>query len=180
MAFCSKKATLGGKATNLLLGRYSYHIIPSPLPFLACGGILALVAEPKPDPKFVNRKRLTSLTSFFRVITRIQERLVHILNANEANWPTNIQNHALHLLRSGEVTSFPVLMRRVLEDVRQDTQQGKGKGEANGSDSKSNGDGGKKAVNGADQKPNLALPQAVIDEAVKITRECLEEIATLE
>ncbi|CAI4219391.1 unnamed protein product [Parascedosporium putredinis] len=37
-----------------------------------------------------------------------------------------------------------------------------------------------KAVNGADQKPNLALPQAVIDEAVKITRECLEEIATLE
>lgn len=113
-------------------------------------------------------------------VRRIQERLVHTLNANEANWPTNIQNHALHLLRSGEVTSFPVLMRRVLEDVRQDTQQGKGKGEANGSDSKSNGDGGKKAVNGADQKPNLALPQAVIDEAVKITRECLEEIATLE
>jgi hypothetical protein len=115
---------------------------------------------------------------------RIQDRLLHALNANQANWPTHIQNHALSLLRSGEVTSFPALLNRVLEDVRQDTQLGKGAegASANGAgDSKTNGDATKKAaVNGADQKNNLALPQTVIDEALQATRECLEEIAYLE
>ncbi|PKS10064.1 hypothetical protein jhhlp_004689 [Lomentospora prolificans] len=114
-------------------------------------------------------------------VRRIQDRLIHTLNAHQANWPTNIQNHALQLLRSGEVTSFPALLRRVLEDVRQDTQLGKsGETSTNGADSKANGDANKKAVNGADQMPNLAVPQAVVDEALQITRECLEEIAYLE
>ena len=31
------------------------------------------------------------------------------------------ENHALSLLRSGEITTFPTLRRRVIDDVRQDT-----------------------------------------------------------
>ncbi|KAI1369181.1 hypothetical protein F5Y08DRAFT_184355 [Xylaria arbuscula] len=52
---------------------------------------------------------------------KIQERFLHSLNAHSSNWPSAIQSHALALLRSGEVTTFPALMRRVLEDVRRDS-----------------------------------------------------------
>jgi hypothetical protein len=34
-------------------------------------------------------------------------------------------------------------------------------------------------VNGADQKPSLAMPEAVVAQALKVTRECLEDIAYL-
>jgi len=55
------------------------------------------------------------------VSSRIQESLLHALHASPANWPTLIQNHALHLLRSGEIHTFPQLMTQVLEDIRLDS-----------------------------------------------------------
>ena len=121
---------------------------------------------------------------------RIQERLLHSLNADPANWPTNVENHALSLLRSGEASSFPALLRRVIEDVRQDTELRRSESssaaagsEANGAGNdggKANGDASKKGVNGSEKRPDLAVPQAVVEEALKATRECLEDIAYLE
>lgn len=52
---------------------------------------------------------------------RIQEHLLHTLHASPTNWPTLIQNHALSLLRSGEIHTFPQLMERVLEDIKSDS-----------------------------------------------------------
>ncbi|KAI1200386.1 hypothetical protein F5X97DRAFT_293293 [Nemania serpens] len=52
--------------------------------------------------------------------TRIQEYFLHSLDAHNSNWPSAIQSHALALLRSGEVNTFPALVRRVLEDVQRD------------------------------------------------------------
>ncbi|KAK7746128.1 hypothetical protein SLS62_009507 [Diatrype stigma] len=54
-------------------------------------------------------------------ITKIQEQLLHSLDAHPSNWPSAVQTHALALLRSGEASTFPALVRRVLEDVRHDT-----------------------------------------------------------
>jgi hypothetical protein len=50
---------------------------------------------------------------------------------------------------------------------------------ANG-DAKTNGD--KKTVNGANAEPKLALavPDTVITEALKVTRECLEAVVSVE
>ncbi|RWA14325.1 hypothetical protein EKO27_g817 [Xylaria grammica] len=53
--------------------------------------------------------------------SKIQERFLHSLDAHGSNWPSAIQSHALALLRSGEVSTFPALIRRVLEDVRRDS-----------------------------------------------------------
>ena len=105
------------------------------------------------------------------------------------------------MLRSGEVTSFPALLRRVLEDVRQDTafspsgatNTTNGKAAANGT-SDENGatavvNGSKKgdATNGAatngntnSDRPSLAIPQTVVDEALKVTRDCLETVCELD
>ncbi|KAI2626510.1 hypothetical protein GGR54DRAFT_474467 [Hypoxylon sp. NC1633] len=54
-------------------------------------------------------------------IDKIQDHLLHALNAHPSNWPSAVQTHALALLRSGDVTTFPALVRRVLEDVRHET-----------------------------------------------------------
>ncbi|RYP49169.1 hypothetical protein DL768_005047 [Monosporascus sp. mg162] len=54
-------------------------------------------------------------------IAKIQEHLLHSLDAHPSNWPSTVESHALSLLRSGEVSTFPALIRRVLEDVRHDT-----------------------------------------------------------
>ncbi|RYP28743.1 hypothetical protein DL767_007086 [Monosporascus sp. MG133] len=54
-------------------------------------------------------------------IAKIQEHLLHSLDAHPSNWPSAVESHALSLLRSGEVSTFPALIRRVLEDVRHDT-----------------------------------------------------------
>ncbi|KAI1247242.1 hypothetical protein MGN70_011129 [Eutypa lata] len=54
-------------------------------------------------------------------ITKIQEQLLHSLDAHPSNWPSAVQTHALTLLRTGEASTFPALIRRVLEDVRHDT-----------------------------------------------------------
>ncbi|ROT42823.1 hypothetical protein SODALDRAFT_347701 [Sodiomyces alkalinus F11] len=129
-------------------------------------------------------------------VQRIQERLLHALHANKANWPTHVQSHALDMLRSGDVTTFPTLLRRVLEDVRHDTltrpQAAPDAHKANGT--KTNGVSGSPAASSpapltstsapsassfavaADGKPTLALPTAVVEEMLKVVRESLEEI----
>lgn len=125
---------------------------------------------------------------------RIQDHLLHSLHSHSSNWPTTIQNHALSLLRSGEVTTFPALLRRVIEDVRQDTALSPNTAKAvNGTGSAEEGSGGvngKKAegTNGATNngtaagtgRPSLAVPDSVVDEALKVTRECLDTVCELD
>ncbi|TWU72621.1 hypothetical protein ED733_004142 [Metarhizium rileyi] len=105
-------------------------------------------------------------------VTKIQEALLHALNSSSTNWPTQIQSHALTLLRSGEVTTYPALLRRILDDVREATNPNPSK--------TPNGDA--KRVNGSTipEKPNLAVPPAVIDEALRITRESLEAVCEID
>ena len=77
------------------------------------------------------------------------------------------------------MTTFPALLRRVLDDVREDTALGRGGGKANGK-AATNGDA--KRVNGASSsadRPSLAVPEAVISEALKATRESLEAVCEL-
>lgn len=113
---------------------------------------------------------------------RIQESLLHALNANSSDWPAIIQSYALSLLRSGEITTFPALLRRVLDDVREDTTLNPAGRPKNGT--KANGDG---KLNGAppvtsdssSNRPNLALPEAVVAEALKVTRESLEAVCEI-
>ncbi|KAL7930013.1 hypothetical protein V8C35DRAFT_313875 [Trichoderma chlorosporum] len=115
-------------------------------------------------------------------VTKIQEALLHALNSNSSNWPTAIQNHALTLLRSGEVTTFPALLRRVLDDVREGQPPASSStSSANGKSSATNGDGSKKA-NGASsaEKLPLAIPTSVIEEALRITRESLDAVCEIE
>ncbi|KAK4234414.1 hypothetical protein C8A03DRAFT_37814 [Achaetomium macrosporum] len=122
-------------------------------------------------------------------VTKIQDHLLHALHAHSSNWPTTIQNHALSLLRSGDVTTFPALLRRVIEDVRQDTAlspNANGSKAANGA-AEENGNGGingrkSEGTNGAgsNARPSLAVPQAVVEEALKVTRECLESICEID
>ncbi|KAK4115313.1 hypothetical protein N656DRAFT_704297 [Canariomyces notabilis] len=130
-------------------------------------------------------------------VTKIQDHLLHSLHAHPSNWPTVIQTHALSLLRSGDVTTFPALLRRVIEDVRQDTALAPNTTRpVNGSSSSDDGGGGGGGVNGKKTegtngatasnntasagRPSLAVPQAVVDEALKVTRECLDTVCELE
>jgi hypothetical protein len=112
---------------------------------------------------------------------RIQETLLHALNASPQNWPTLIQNHALNLLRSGECTTFPVLMSRVLSDIKSDTQLRDSTTSTSTNSLTTNGIKGKKKEdevrNGKGENgQSLALPKNVVDEGVRITRECLEMV----
>ncbi|KAL6797017.1 hypothetical protein J3E68DRAFT_402508 [Trichoderma sp. SZMC 28012] len=117
-------------------------------------------------------------------VTKIQEALLHALNSNSSNWPTAIQNHALTLLRSGEVTTFPALLRRVLDDVRegQPSTSSSSTSSANGkSSATTNGNGDTKKTNGASsEKLPLAIPTSVIEEALRITRESLDAVVEIE
>ncbi|KAK1769241.1 hypothetical protein QBC33DRAFT_532728 [Phialemonium atrogriseum] len=148
------------------------------------------------------RSQINSLLIRDGHVTKIQDHLLHSLHAHPTNWPTAIQTHALTLLRSGEVTTFPALLRRVMDDVRQDTALASGGGagdvDLNGSSS-SNGNNNNKvngsAAAGEDEDKNkknkkstaaattihgLAVPQAVVEEALKVTRESLETICEIE
>ncbi|KAK5989161.1 hypothetical protein PT974_10661 [Cladobotryum mycophilum] len=125
-------------------------------------------------------------------VAKIQEALLHALNANPSNWPTAIQSHALDLLRSGEITTFPALLRRVLDDVRQDSSANpttttssstNGKASTNGDappSKKANGAAAAAAAAAAAEKSGLAVPISVVEEALKTTRECLEAICEIE
>ncbi|KAK6078586.1 hypothetical protein SCUP234_06209 [Seiridium cupressi] len=111
-------------------------------------------------------------------IEKIQERLLHRLHSDPSNWPTALEQRGVELLRSGEVTTFPTLIRKVLEEVRLDTQAKGSKdlaknGEVNGTTT----NGKSKAVNGAGAgENNLALPTEVVQDLVKYTKDLLKEV----
>ncbi|KAH7342880.1 hypothetical protein BKA65DRAFT_587079 [Rhexocercosporidium sp. MPI-PUGE-AT-0058] len=153
-------------------------------------------------------------------ITKIHDTLLHALHSHPQNWPTLLQNHALTLLRSGTCTTFPDLMSRVLQDIKDDTEAfalhqklqsqanststssstatssqvqsssssssgllGKGKPNgvmtstsSNGRFSKKKGEEGSVFVGKGEGGQSLALPRAVVEEGVRITRECLEAV----
>ncbi|CAK7273666.1 hypothetical protein SEPCBS119000_005776 [Sporothrix epigloea] len=127
-------------------------------------------------------------------VGRIQDYLLHILNADTSNWPAMVQAHALQLLRSGEYTNFPALMDRIMDDVRRDTalrDSGNGAhganktngthGAKNGNgNTNGNGNGNGPSKSGAVQLGSLALPQSVIDEALRATRESLDMVCEIE
>ncbi|KAK4230905.1 hypothetical protein QBC38DRAFT_507212 [Podospora fimiseda] len=142
------------------------------------------------------RSQLNSVLIKEGHITKIQDHLLHLLNANNANWPTLIQDHALSLLRSGEVTTFPALIRRVLEDVRHDTalapplpssassppassSNGTDENGANGTSTNGN-HGSSISVATPNSRPSLAVPQTVIMDALKITKEALESVVDID
>ncbi|KAH6636454.1 hypothetical protein F5144DRAFT_180685 [Chaetomium tenue] len=147
------------------------------------------------------RSQINSLLIKDGHVTKIQESLLHALHSHKSNWPTAVQNHALSLLRSGEVTSFPALLRRVLEDVRQDTTfspngttattngtssskaAANGTSEENGTPvpngSKTNGAAANNGT-GAGARPSLAVPSTVVDEALKVTRDCLDSVCEMD
>ncbi|KAI0802584.1 hypothetical protein GGR55DRAFT_683071 [Xylaria sp. FL0064] len=132
----------------------------------------------------------------------IQERFLHSLDAHSSNWPSTIQSHALALLRSGEVSTFPALIRRVLEDVRRDTAAAMAANTANATSSSANanesnttkdGVNGAAAVNGASRTgggvngasagadgANLAIPSAVVEAVLKVVKESLEAVCEIE
>ncbi|KAI1410174.1 hypothetical protein F5Y13DRAFT_168498 [Hypoxylon sp. FL1857] len=124
-------------------------------------------------------------------VNKIQEHLLHALNAHPSNWPSTVQSHALALLRSGDVTTFPALVRRVLEDVRHDTAAAAAASSSstsatengtNGSEVNGNTNGASK-TNGATTTStdgSLAIPQAVVDAVLKVTRECLDAVAEVD
>ncbi|KXJ94334.1 hypothetical protein Micbo1qcDRAFT_202216 [Microdochium bolleyi] len=128
-------------------------------------------------------------------IVKIQERLLHTLNSDSSNWPTAVQAHAMSLLRSGEVTTFPQLIRRVLEDVRHETataaSSSSSSGDAAGADGSTTTNG---ATNGAGRANgstngtadgsggpgNLAVPASVVEEVLKVTRESLDAVCEID
>ncbi|KAI5459903.1 hypothetical protein BGZ63DRAFT_405848 [Mariannaea sp. PMI_226] len=114
-------------------------------------------------------------------VANIQEALLHALNSHNANWPTTIQNHALALLRSGEVTTFPALLHRILDDVRHDSALNPATSSTNGSKPATNGEA---KANGdakdSDGKASLAVPQAVMEEALRVARESLEAVCDVD
>ncbi|EWG46499.1 hypothetical protein FVEG_06967 [Fusarium verticillioides 7600] len=114
-------------------------------------------------------------------VSKIQDALLHALNSHSTNWPTVIQSHALALLRSGEVTTFPALLSRVLEDVRHDSALNPISSSSNGTSAKPATNGDAPKTNGAaDAKPSLAVPVSVIEEALRVTRESLEAVCDIE
>ncbi|KAH7243385.1 uncharacterized protein BKA55DRAFT_648070 [Fusarium redolens] len=114
-------------------------------------------------------------------VSKIQDALLHALNSHSTNWPTVIQSHALALLRSGEVTTFPALLSRVLEDVRHDSALNPISSSSNGTSAKPATNGDAPKTNGAaDAKPSLAVPESVIEEALRVTRESLEAVCDIE
>lgn len=77
----------------------------------------------------------------------------------------------------------------MVDDVRQDTAlapsstTANGNGEAATTNGATNGKG--TTTNGnrggvADLKPSLAVPQSVVEEALKVTRECLDQLCDIE
>ncbi|KAH9216338.1 hypothetical protein DL95DRAFT_363228 [Leptodontidium sp. 2 PMI_412] len=117
-------------------------------------------------------------------ITKIHDTLLHALHSHPQNWPTLLQNHALTLLRSGTCTTFPDLMSRVLQDIKDDTEasalhqklQSQSHTSSNGKFTKKKGEEGSVFVGKGEGGQSLALPRVVVEEGVRITRECLEAV----
>lgn len=130
-------------------------------------------------------------------VQKISDALLHSLHAHPSNWPTTIRTHALSLLRSGEVKSYPELLSRVLSDVRSDaealttstttatgststsfTSNSKPASASNGRANGANGANGK--ANGAGGRATLGLPKAVVEEALRTTKESLEQVCEVD
>ncbi|KAI1268531.1 hypothetical protein F5Y18DRAFT_375732 [Xylariaceae sp. FL1019] len=123
---------------------------------------------------------------------KIQENLLHSLDAHSSNWPSAIQTHALALLRSGEVHTFPALVRRVLEDVRRETTAAAGASSSSPTNSDSKEPNGtatngtnKTGVNGVSSATDLStqslgIPPAVVETVLKAARESLEAYCEIE
>ncbi|PHH81477.1 hypothetical protein CDD82_667 [Ophiocordyceps australis] len=116
-------------------------------------------------------------------VSKIYDALLHSLHAHSSNWPTAVQAHALALLRSGEATTFPALIQRILDDIRAASSKPPSNNGNTASTNKSvNGDA-KKLNNGTsstDLSASLALPESVVNEALRITRQSLEAVCEIE
>lgn len=123
--------------------------------------------------------------------SRIQEHLLHALHAHASNWPTIVQSHALSLLRSGEVATFPALVQHVLDDIKREAQASRNTSgslstsvnskiaSANGI-SNTNGSIMSQKNHKLESGASLIIPTRVIEEAIKVTQEHLEGICEME
>lgn len=88
------------------------------------------------------------------------------------------------MLRSGDCTTFPALMTRVLDDIKADTAAARSQEEAKENGTASAAAGASKpaaAVAGkGEEGQSLALPKSVVEEGVRITKECLDLIVEVE
>ncbi|POS85988.1 hypothetical protein EPUL_002792 [Erysiphe pulchra] len=127
----------------------------------------------------------------------IHDALLHALHASPTNWPTMIQNHALSLLRSGECTTFHEVLERVLEDIHVDTvvarsstsqtpdlssnghSGGEKRNESNGTKILRRMEGSSSSSNSETRK-SLVIPPNVVEEGMRITRECLETMCEID
>jgi hypothetical protein len=76
-------------------------------------------------------------------------------------------------MRSGDCTTFPALMTRIMEDIKKDTMTARKEGLSNGTAGK--GSGKETGSNGRGEGgQSLAMPKSVVEEGLRITKECLE------
>jgi len=89
-----------------------------------------------------------------------------------------IHTYALTLLRNGECHTFPELLSRIITDIKLDTDDSISLPPTNGvNGTGKNGVNGKKKGTGrGEDGQSLALPKNVVDEGVRVTRECLESV----
>ncbi|KAH6653831.1 hypothetical protein BKA67DRAFT_535181 [Truncatella angustata] len=110
-------------------------------------------------------------------VEKIQERLLHRLHSDPSNWPTTLEQRGIDMLRNGEADTFPKLIKKILEEVRHDTQAKNSKDAKNGEVNGATTNGKSKAVNGAGPAENgLALPTDVVQDLVRYTKELLKEV----
>ncbi|OBT77066.1 hypothetical protein VF21_02944 [Pseudogymnoascus sp. 05NY08] len=117
-------------------------------------------------------------------IDRIHNHLAHILSSDASNWPTLIRQHALTLLRSPDshCDTFPRLMEQVMADIREDTNAARReagarkRAEERGEVYTGGGGGGGGRDRREREGGGLEVPECVMREGVRITRECLEMV----
>ncbi|CCU75145.1 hypothetical protein BGHDH14_bgh03522 [Blumeria hordei DH14] len=129
-------------------------------------------------------------------ISKIHDTLLHALHASHTDWPTLIQRRALSLLRSGECTTFHEVLERVLKDIHADTINTRSSSEVTRSNPTRNGhDGidkntrsidknraksGVDSIVSTDKGHGLSVPLKVVEEGLKVTRECLEIVCEVD
>ena len=119
---------------------------------------------------------------YWPLASRIEKKLDHALSASPENWTDLIKKRCQELLRSGEAQTFDECLAKVLADVRADTLAAtsatppvskKANGVANGNGVNGVNGVGKETGRGEGGK-SLAVPKKVVDEGLRVTRECLE------
>lgn len=117
------------------------------------------------------------------MLSRIEKKLDHALSASAENWTDLIKKRCQELLRSGEAQTFDECLVKILADVRADTLAATST--SNTTSKKANGVNGGlvngNGVNGVSKEigrgeggKSLAVPKKVVEEGLKVTRECLE------